>query len=196
MQPLLTATWKGYLYRCQDQVSPTYPPSDVPPWEMDCPCVASLDTESKNNKTRFWENFKAFLQPIALDPPCCHLESVFCGQSPCLCWVGRCFPVDAAAFCLLSVSFWAGLWISADSAGSWAVDTVPALSLFPSLSCSLSLDRSPPYPPLLDSSFSAWQHLCGFQGEGDGVSLNINIFFALYPCDFFSGEGEMKGNDP
>ncbi len=43
-------------------------------------------------------------------------------------------------FCLLSVSFWAERRISADCAGSWAVDIVPTLS--PSLSCSLFLSHS------------------------------------------------------
>lgn len=88
------------------------PTSDVLRWEMDCPCVVSLEMENKEpfSKARLRENFKAFLQSLALDPFFCHLKFVFCGQIPCLCWVWRCFTAEAAAFCLL-------LWASELSSG-------------------------------------------------------------------------------
>lgn len=71
-----------------------------------------------------------------------------------------------------------------------------SLSLPPSLalSPSLSLDHNP--PPLLNSSSSVWQHLCGCQREGDGFDLNINAFmYSMCMLCEAKGEGKMKGND-
>lgn len=80
--------------------------------------------------------------------------------------------------------------------------TLSPLSLSPSLSCSLSLSvfrsqpPSPSLPPLLNSSSSVWQHLCGCQREGDGFDLNINAFmYSMCMLCEAKGEGKMKGND-
>lgn len=116
---------------------------------MVCPCVASLKMENYKpfNKAKLQENFKAFLQPLTLDPSFCHLEFVFRGRIPCHCRVWWRFPAEAAAFCLLLLSgllSWAldFSWLCWELS-CWHCPCSLPLPLLLSLPHSLSVFRSP-----------------------------------------------------